>query len=52
MSQSLIIAANLIAVTILVFRLYYPRYRRKDMVVAILQSQYWSDGGRYRLGLG
>ena len=36
MSQSLIIAANLIAVTILVFRLYYPRYRRKDMVVAIL----------------
>ncbi len=36
MSQSLIIAANLVAVTILVFRLYYPRYRRKDMVVAIL----------------
>jgi hypothetical protein len=35
-SQSLIIAANLMAVTILVFRLYYPRYRRKDMVVAIL----------------
>ena len=36
MSQSLVIAANLLAVTILVFRLYYPRYRRKDMVVAIL----------------
>ncbi len=36
MNQSLIIAANIVAITILVFRLYYPRYRRKDMVVAIL----------------
>ena len=36
MNQPLIIAANIVAVTILVFRLYYPRYRRKDMVVAIL----------------
>ncbi len=36
MNQSLIITANIIAIAILVFRLYYPRYRRKDMVVAIL----------------
>ena len=36
MNQSLIIVANIIAITTLVFRLYYPRYRRKDMVVAIL----------------
>lgn len=36
MNQSLIIAANIVAITVLVFRLYYPRYRRKDMVVAIL----------------
>ncbi len=36
MNQSAIIAANIVAITILVFRLYYPRYRRKDMVVAIL----------------
>ncbi len=36
MNQSLILAANIVAVTVLVFRLYYPRYRRKDMVVAIL----------------
>jgi len=35
-NQSLIIAANIVAITVLVFRLYYPRYRRKDMVVAIL----------------
>ena len=36
MSQALIILADLVAVTALVFGLYFPRYRRKDMVVAIL----------------
>lgn len=36
MNQSLIIAANILAITALVFGLYFPRYRRKDMVVAIL----------------
>lgn len=36
MSQPLLIAADLIAITILVFGLYFPRYRRRDMVVAIL----------------
>ncbi len=36
MSQSLIILANFVAVTVLVFGLYFPRYHRKDMVVAIL----------------
>ena len=36
MSQPLIILANLVAVTVLVFGLYFPRYHRKDMVVAIL----------------
>ncbi len=36
MSQSIAITANVIAVAILVFGLYFPRYQRKDMVVAIL----------------
>jgi hypothetical protein len=36
MSTSLIIAADLVAITVLVFALYFPRYHRKDMVVAIL----------------
>lgn len=36
MSQSFAIAADLIAVAILALGLYFPRYRRKDMVVAIL----------------
>lgn len=36
MSHALIILADLVAVTALVFGLYFPRYRRKDMVVAIL----------------
>lgn len=36
MSQSLIILADLAAIALLVFALYFPRYRRKDMVVAIL----------------
>ena len=36
MSQPFIIAADLVAITLLVFGLYFPRYRRKDMVVAIL----------------
>lgn len=36
MSQLFVILANLVAVTILVFGLYFPRYHRKDMVVAIL----------------
>ncbi len=36
MSQSLIILANLATVAVLAFGLYFPRYRRKDMVVAIV----------------
>lgn len=36
MSQSFVIFANFVAVAILVFGLYFPRYHRKDMVVAIL----------------
>lgn len=36
MSPAALVAADLIAVAILVFALYFPRYRRRDMVVAIL----------------
>ena len=36
MTNSLIIVADIVAVTVLVFALYFPRYQRKDMVVAIL----------------
>ena len=36
MSQPLIIGVNLVALTVLVFGLYFPRYHRKDMVVAII----------------
>ncbi|MEE9414645.1 MAG: DUF4956 domain-containing protein [Acidimicrobiales bacterium] len=36
MSQSLLIITDLVAVLVLVFGLFFPRYRRKDMVVSIL----------------
>ena len=36
MSQPLLVTVDLIAITVLVFGLYFPRYRRRDMVVAIL----------------
>ena len=36
MFTSLIIATDIVAITVLVFALYFPRYRRRDMVVAIL----------------
>lgn len=36
MSTAQIILIDLAAVVVLVFALYFPRYRRKDMVVAIL----------------
>lgn len=36
MEQFSLILADLAAVSILVFALYFPRYRRKEMVVAIL----------------
>ncbi|WP_108666150.1 DUF4956 domain-containing protein [Euzebya rosea] len=36
MSQTALVAADLIAISILVFAMYFPRYRRRDMVVAIL----------------
>ena len=36
MSTSMLITVDLIAISILAFGLYFPRYRRKDMVVAIL----------------
>ena len=35
-SNALVIAADVVAVSVLVFALYFPRYQRKDMVVAIL----------------
>lgn len=36
MSRAALVATDLLAVTVLVFGLYFPRYRRRDMVVAIL----------------
>jgi hypothetical protein len=36
MSQAALVAIDLLAITVLVFGLYFPRYRRRDMVVAIL----------------
>lgn len=36
MSHAALVTADLLAVTVLVFGLYFPRYRRRDMVVAIL----------------
>ncbi len=36
MSPLALVIADLLAVTILVFGLYFPRYHRRDMVVAIL----------------
>ncbi len=36
MSPAALISVDLLAVTVLVFGLYFPRYRRRDMVVAIL----------------
>lgn len=36
MSQSALVAADVLAIAVLVFALYFPRYGRRDMVVAIL----------------
>ncbi|WP_400996926.1 DUF4956 domain-containing protein [Agromyces sp. GXQ0307] len=36
MDQTLLIAADLVAVALLVFALYFPRHRRRDLVVAYL----------------
>ena len=36
MNHVILIAANLVAVSLLATALYFPRYRRKDMVVAIV----------------
>ena len=36
MSNSLLIAADLIAISVMVFALYFPRHRRRDLVVAYL----------------
>ena len=36
MSHAALVTADLVAITVLVFGLYFPRYRRRDMVVAIL----------------
>jgi len=36
MTRTALVATDLVAVIILVFGLYFPRYRRRDMVVAIL----------------
>jgi hypothetical protein len=35
-THALLIAANLVAVSLLAFGLYFPRYRRKDITVAIV----------------
>jgi hypothetical protein len=35
-SSSLLIAADLIAISVMVFALYFPRHRRRDLVVAYL----------------
>ena len=36
MTDSLLLLADAVALTILVFGLYFPRYRRRDMVLAIV----------------
>ena len=36
MTPAALVTADLLAITVLVFGLYFPRYRRRDMVVAIL----------------
>ncbi len=36
MSHAALVTADLVAIAVLVFGLYFPRYRRRDMVVAIL----------------
>jgi MFS family permease len=36
MSEQLLIAADLVAVVVLAFGLYFPRYRRRDIVVALI----------------
>lgn len=36
MSQSVLIAANFAAIALLVFGIYFPRHRRRDLVVAYL----------------
>ena len=36
MSQGELLAIDLVAVLVLAFGLYFPRYRRRDMVVALL----------------
>lgn len=36
MSQSVSIAANFVAILVLVFAIYFPRHRRRDMIVAYL----------------
>lgn len=36
MSQSLLIISDIVAVSVLAFALYFPRYGRRDMIVAIL----------------
>ena len=36
MSQQVLIAANFVAIAVLVFGIYFPRHRRRDMVVAYL----------------
>ena len=36
MSTSLLLAADLAAISLLVFALYFPRHRRKDLVAAFL----------------
>ena len=36
MSRAVLISTDLVAVLVLVFALYFPRNRRRDMVVALL----------------
>ena len=36
MSQLIPIAANFVAIFVLIFAVYFPRHRRRDMIVAYL----------------
>ncbi len=48
MSRLVLFAIDLVAVTLLVFGLYFPRHRRRDLVVAYLASTWacWPWPGR------
>ncbi|WP_082095994.1 DUF4956 domain-containing protein [Demequina flava] len=49
MSIYALIAADLIAITVLVFGLYFPRHRRRDMIVAFLSINVGVMGVTYAM---